>query len=86
MDKLLERVFGLVTGLTWVSSTQSYKLNGPEGSYSSASIEIGRAKIVAIGEKDDAQTELNEEVEGACKQRMPQVMDALIEMLEENEA
>ena len=65
MDKLLERVFGLVTGLTWVSSTQSYKLNGPEGSYSSASIEIGR---------------------GACKQRMPQVMDALIEMLEENEA
>lgn len=85
MPDLLERVFGLVTGLTWVSSTQSYKLNGPEGSYSSASIEIGRGRIVSIGEKDEAQQELDEAVELACKQRIPQVMDALIEMLEENQ-
>lgn len=85
MPNMLDRIFGLITGLTWVSSTQSYKLNGPEGSYSSASIEIGRGRIVAIGEKDEAQAELDDEVEKACKERMPKVMDALIEMLEENE-
>lgn len=82
---ILERVWELLTNHTWVTASQSYKLNGPPGSYSSAEVHISKGKFVALGEQEEALEKLNEEVEKECEKRMPKTMHALVVMIEENE-
>jgi hypothetical protein len=81
--ELLERVLGALTSHTWISSTQSYRLSGPPGSYSSAEVTITRGRIVNISDRDAEQRGLNAEVEDACRERMPETMNVLVEMDED---
>ena len=84
MSVTLDRILGLVQALTWVNSTQSYKVNGPPGSYSSAGIEISRSRLVFTADQEEEQRKLDEEVEVACQKRMGLVMHTLVEMIEEH--
>ena len=83
--ELLERILGLLTAHTWVSSRQSYRLNGPPGSYSSAEVSMSRGRMVPIGAAEEEQEALDDEVEQACRKRLPRVMHTLTEMVEESE-
>jgi hypothetical protein len=83
--EIFDRIWGLLTNVTWVSSRQSYRISGPPNSYSSAEITISRGRLVAEGDKNSAQKELDDEVERACQDRIPQVVNALVEMVEEHQ-
>lgn len=81
----LEKLLAGLTNLTWVSSSQSYRLAGPPGSYSSAETSITRGRLCSFSDKDAEQRALDNEVELACRERMVGTMHCLVEMIEENE-
>ena len=79
----LEKLLAGLTNLTWVSSTQSYRIGGPPGSYSSGETTISRGRLCILADKEKAQLELEQEVEEACRKRMPETMHCLVEMVDE---
>lgn len=82
--ELLAKVLEAITGLTWVSSTQSYRLNGPPGAYSSAEVRVSRGCLCPIPESTETLNHLHELVLRDCKSRMPDTMHSLVEMVEEH--
>jgi hypothetical protein len=80
---IAERILGALTGHTWISSTQSYRLSGPPGSYSSAEVTITRGRLVNNSDRNAEQRGLDAEVEDACRERMPETMNVLVELDED---
>lgn len=81
----LEKLLAGLTNLTWVSSTQSYRIAGPPGSFSSAETTISRGRLCSFSHKAQEQAALDMEVEQACRHRMPETMHCLVEMLDDEE-
>lgn len=81
---LLERVWGLLTGMKWVHTSHSYRLAGPPRSFSSAEVTVGKGVVVPVGDADKALEELKEEVRKDCVKQAPDVMDTLYDLVEEH--
>ena len=80
---IMERILGVLTDQTWISSTQSFRLSGPPGSYSSAEVTMTRGCMVPSECVQEEQEKLDDEVEQACKDRMTQTMHVLVELDED---
>ena len=80
---IMERILGALTNQTWISSTQSFRLSGPPGSYSSAEVTITRGRMAPTKDLKEAQDWLDNEVEQACRDRMSETMHVLVELDED---
>jgi len=81
----LEKLLAGLTNLTWVSSSQSYRIAGPPRTFSSAETTISRGRLCSFSHKDQEQAALDKEVEDASRRRMPETMHVLVEMIDELE-
>jgi hypothetical protein len=82
--ELLEKVLGAITGLEWVSSTQSYRLSGPPNTFISGEVRVSRGRLCRSENAAEVLTELHDAVQADCDHRMPDTMHALMEMYEEH--
>lgn len=81
--ELLEKLLAGLTNLTWVTATQSYRIGGPPGSFSSGETTISRGRLCSLADREKVGLALEQEVEEACRKRMPETMHCLVEMVDE---
>ena len=81
--ELLDKVLGALTNLTWVSSTQAYRLPGPPNTYTSAETLVSRGRLCSLADREKTQKALDAEVERACRDRMLDTMHCMMELFDD---
>lgn len=79
----LGKIVAALTGLEWVSSTQSYRLNGPPNTFISGEVRVSRGRFCKAENAAEVLTELHDVVQADCYHRIPDTMHALMEMYDE---